>query len=56
MDYNPMDPGVGGLGMFGGLAILIGIATTLFWMYLAWRAMLAHEEIGRSLARLAAKE
>ena len=35
-----------GLGAF---AVIVGIITTIFWMFVAWRAMRAHEKIAESL-------
>lgn len=42
----------------GGLAVLIalfGIATTVFWMYVGWRAMEAHERLARATEDMARK-
>ena len=40
--------GIAGLGI---LSALVGIAVTLFWMFVAWRAMRAHERIAKALDR-----
>lgn len=54
MNFNlnrmDMDPSVGIL--FVGLMGLWGIAVTIYWMVVAWRAMRAHERIAASLERL----
>ena len=42
----------------GGLAALItlfGIATTIFWMYVGWRAMGAHERLAKAAEDMARK-
>lgn len=39
-------------GMMSGivaLAIIASVVTTLFWMYVGWRAMRAHERIAETL-------
>lgn len=35
----------GGMELFVVLTALVGIATTIFWMVVGWRAMRAHERI-----------
>ena len=43
---------------FGGLAVLIafaGVATTIFWMYVGWRAMEAHERFAKAAEDMARK-
>jgi hypothetical protein len=42
----------------GGLAVLItffGFATTIFWMYIGWRAMQAHERLAKATEDVARK-
>lgn len=42
----------------GGLAVLItlfGIATTIFWMYIGWGAMEAHEHLAKATEDVARK-
>jgi uncharacterized membrane protein len=42
----------------GGLAVLIalvGVATTIFWMYVGWRAMVAHERLAKATEDMARK-
>ena len=42
----------------GGLAVLItffGFATTIFWMFVGWRAMQAHERLAKATEDMARK-
>lgn len=34
-----------GFGAFGAFAVILGLATTIFWMVVGWRAMRAHERL-----------
>ncbi len=36
-----------------GILSLFGFVVTFFWMYIAWRAMRAHEELARATTSLA---
>ncbi|MCB9887431.1 MAG: hypothetical protein H6838_18210 [Planctomycetes bacterium] len=41
-----------------GFAILIavvGLASTIFWMMVGWRAMIAHEKLADSVSHIARK-
>ncbi len=40
-------------GTFGFFAVLIALVTTVFWMIVGWRAMLAHERLADAAERLA---
>ena len=42
-------PNETGMGLFAMFAGLLGVATTIFWMVVAWRAMRAHERIADTL-------
>ncbi len=44
-----MDSGGGGFFIF--LTFVGGLALTIFWMTVAWRAMRAHEKIADALQR-----
>jgi uncharacterized membrane protein len=42
----------------GGLAVLValaGVATTIFWMFVGWRAMEAHERLAKAAEDIARK-
>jgi uncharacterized membrane protein len=39
----------------GGFAVLIVIGTSVFWMYVGWRAMLAHERLAKAAEDMARK-
>ena len=39
----------------GGFAVVIVIATTIFWMYVGWRAMEAHERLAKAAEDMARK-
>lgn len=38
---------------FAALAVVWGIAVTIFWMVCAWRAMRAHERLADAVDRIA---
>jgi uncharacterized membrane protein len=38
-----------GFTIFAGIALLISIVTTIFWMVVGWRAMRAHERMSEDL-------
>ena len=40
---------------FATVAGLVGIAITIFWMIVAWRAMRAHERLAQATEELARK-
>ena len=37
-------------------AILWGLLVTIFWMYIAWRAMRAHERLAKSVEDISQKQ
>lgn len=43
----------GGGEIWAFLAILVGIFVTIFWMYVGWHAMKAHERLADAVERLA---
>lgn len=48
----------GEMGAFAVLAVLagvLGLVSTIFWMVVGWRAMIAHEKMAASLQELAAR-
>jgi hypothetical protein len=47
---NMTQSGIGGLAV---LIALFGIATTVFWMFVGWRAMEAHERLARATEEIA---
>jgi hypothetical protein len=48
--------GGGGMGLITGVAILWGLAVTIFWMVCAWRAMRAHEQLAESVEEISRKQ
>jgi hypothetical protein len=48
MDIKSSEVGVAGMAV---LAALWGLVTMVFWMWLAWRAVKAHERIADLLER-----
>jgi hypothetical protein len=48
--------GGGGMGLITGVAILWGLAVTIFWMVCAWRAMRAHEKLAQSVEQISRKQ
>jgi uncharacterized membrane protein len=45
-------------GDLGGLAVgiaLAGVVTAVFWMYVGWRAMQAHERLAEAAEEIARK-
>ena len=45
-------------GDLGGLAVgiaLAGVVATIFWMYVGWRAMVAHERLAEAAEEMARK-
>ncbi len=40
-------------GLSALFAIVFGVGTALFWMFVAWRAMRAHERLAAALERIA---
>ena len=50
-----MGPGASNLLVLvtGVITSVIAIATTIFWMYVAWRAMRAHERLADAAERQA---
>lgn len=45
----------GGMGLLAVLAVLWGLAVTIFWMVCAWRAMRAHEKLADSVEEISGK-
>ncbi|MFT7676889.1 MAG: hypothetical protein ACI8QC_000866, partial [Planctomycetota bacterium] len=41
----PYQNGSGGIAFLAILGVIFGILSTLFWMLVGWRAMLAHEQL-----------
>jgi len=46
---NMSSDAIGGLAL---IAALLGIAATIFWMFVGWRAMEAHERLAEAHERL----
>ena len=44
-----------GVNFLGFLVTVVGIAVTVFWMYVAWRAMRAHERLANASEAVARK-
>jgi hypothetical protein len=40
----------------GFLILIWGIAVTIFWMYVGWRAMQAHERLAKSVEDISKKQ
>jgi O-antigen ligase len=53
MEIKYQGAGNDGFVFLAVAAGLLGLVSTLFWMWVAWRAMLAHEEIARAMRDLA---
>ncbi len=51
MNHYPEPSAFSRLEPFAVLTILAGVGVTIFWMYVAWRAMRAHEKIAEALTR-----
>jgi hypothetical protein len=51
-----MSGGGGAMGALAMLAVLWGLAVTVFWMVCAWRAMRAHERLAESLEQISRKQ
>ena len=43
------------IGNPGEFTVLFVIATTIFWMYVGWRAMQAHERLAKAAEDIARK-
>jgi hypothetical protein len=44
------------MSFIAGLAVLWGLAVTIFWMVCAWRAMRAHEKLAKSVEQISSKQ
>jgi hypothetical protein len=42
--------------LIGFIALLWGLAITIFWMYVAWRAMKVHEKLAQSVEDISRKQ
>jgi len=51
MDFNITNTGAAGVGFLVVVGVLWGVAVTVFYMVVAWRAMRAHELISHLLMR-----
>ena len=49
----PYQDGSGGIAFLALIGFLFGLFTTLFWMLVGWRAMLAHEQLAGATAQMA---
>lgn len=57
MQFDPMTSSSGGgVAILAVLAALVGLASTVFWMFVAWRAMRAHEEIATATTKMASRK
>jgi len=45
-----------GISVIGICIFLWGLAVTIFWMYVAWRAMRAHERLAKSVEDISKKQ
>jgi len=45
----------GGAGAFAVLGVLWWLAVAIFWMYVGWRAMRAHEKLSDATEQIARK-
>ena len=45
-----------GITVIGFFAILWGLAITILWIYIAWRAMRAHEKLAQSVEDISKKQ
>jgi uncharacterized membrane protein len=52
MNFQYDNNGLGGL-LFAAGAVVFGVAVSLFWMVVAWRAMRAHERLADATEDLA---
>ena len=44
------------MGLLAALAVLWGLAVTIFWMVCGWRAMHAHERLAESAEQIFRKQ
>jgi hypothetical protein len=42
-----------GFVLLGAMGSILGLASMVFWMYVGWRAMAAHERLARATERMA---
>ena len=47
---------VNNMPLIGFLVVVWGLAVTVFWMYVAWRAMRAHEKLAQSVEDISKKQ
>ena len=45
-----------GISVIGILVFLWGLAITILWLYIAWRAMRAHEKLAQSVEDISKKQ
>lgn len=54
---NPeINIGAGGAGILAVIVGLVGIAVTVFWMAVGWRAMKAHEKLADAAQDIARRQ
>jgi uncharacterized membrane protein len=49
-----MNSGAAAFFGYGMVAVVLGALVTIFWMYVAWRAMKAHERLAQSAEKYVA--
>ncbi|MAB78552.1 MAG: hypothetical protein CMJ89_04280 [Planctomycetes bacterium] len=52
---DPLDPTVQGMSGFASIAIcggVLGLISTIFWMVVGWRALVAHEKLASAVEKL----
>ena len=42
--------------LMGFIAVLWGLAISILWLYIAWRAMRAHEKLAQSVEDISKKQ
>ena len=51
--FSPLSPESNSFGPIAGLALLLALASSFFWMFVAWRAMRAHERLASAAQSIA---